>query len=76
MDLDEDAKPNLMALDMSPNASVRSDSPNAFDHPDMQQQQGPKAPIKRRAPIACRRFVTLVPREQPRLASLPEPQLE
>ncbi|KAI8167883.1 putative transcriptional regulatory protein [Colletotrichum sp. SAR 10_70] len=55
MDLDEDAKPNLMALDMSANASVRSDSLNAFDHPDMQQQQqGPKAPIKRRAPIACR----------------------
>ncbi|KAJ0281422.1 hypothetical protein Brms1b_005015 [Colletotrichum noveboracense] len=55
MDLDEDAKPNLMALDMSASASVRSDSLNAFDHPDMQQhQQGPKAPIKRRAPIACR----------------------
>ncbi|KAK2777866.1 hypothetical protein CKAH01_11912 [Colletotrichum kahawae] len=56
MDLDEDAKPNLMALDMSANASVRSDSLNAFDHPDMlqQQQQGPKAPIKRRARIACR----------------------
>ncbi|KAF3797033.1 hypothetical protein GCG54_00008999 [Colletotrichum gloeosporioides] len=53
MDLDEDAKPNLMALDMSASASVRSDSLNAFDHPDM-QQQGPKAPIKRRAPIACR----------------------
>ncbi|GKT69359.1 zinc transcription factor [Colletotrichum tofieldiae] len=59
MDHDDDAKPNMMALDMNANmsaaGSVRSDSLGAFD--PVAQQNGPKPPIKRRAPIACRRFV-------------------
>ncbi|TEA01997.1 hypothetical protein C8034_v002399 [Colletotrichum sidae] len=56
MDPDEDAKPNLMALDMSANSSVRSESLNPFDPaaPVTQAQAGQKPPIKRRAPIACR----------------------
>ncbi|KAF9879563.1 hypothetical protein CkaCkLH20_03106 [Colletotrichum karsti] len=54
MDLDEDAKPNLMTLDMSANASVRSESVNPYDPIVPQGQAGPKPPIKRRAPIACR----------------------
>ncbi|KAF6815378.1 hypothetical protein CPLU01_14148 [Colletotrichum plurivorum] len=40
----------------SANVSVRSDSLNAFDAPPVPEAQaGPKPPIKRRAPIACRR---------------------
>ncbi|TDZ38653.1 putative transcriptional regulatory protein [Colletotrichum spinosum] len=56
MDPDEDAKPNLMALDMSANSSVRSEYLNPFDPaaPVTQAQAGQKPPIKRRAPIACR----------------------
>ncbi|GKT42593.1 uncharacterized protein ColSpa_02774 [Colletotrichum spaethianum] len=62
MDHDEDAKPNMMALDMNSNmsatGSVRSESLGAFD--PVTQQNGSKPPIKRRAPIACRRFVPYI----------------
>ncbi|KAI3527351.1 hypothetical protein CSPX01_17038 [Colletotrichum filicis] len=54
MDFDEETKPNLTTLNMSSNASVRSESIGAFD-PATQQQNGSKPPIKRRSPIACRR---------------------
>nr|XP_036589160.1 uncharacterized protein CTRU02_01207 [Colletotrichum truncatum]KAF6800802.1 hypothetical protein CTRU02_01207 [Colletotrichum truncatum] len=54
MNVDEDTKPNVMALEMSANVSVRSDSLNAYD-PVPQSQGESRPPIKRRAPIACRR---------------------
>ncbi|EFQ32710.1 uncharacterized protein GLRG_07854 [Colletotrichum graminicola M1.001] len=57
MNHDEDTKPIMMDLEMnasmSATGSVRSDSLGAFD--PITQQNGPKPPIKRRAPIACRR---------------------
>ncbi|KAK1968699.1 hypothetical protein LY78DRAFT_631317, partial [Colletotrichum sublineola] len=57
MNHDGDTKPSMMDLDMntsmSATGSVRSDSLGAFD--PLTQQNGPKPPIKRRAPIACRR---------------------
>ncbi|CCF33732.1 hypothetical protein CH063_05865 [Colletotrichum higginsianum] len=56
---DEGAKPNMMASDMSADmnatGSTRSDSLGALDHTTQQNQNGPKPPIKRRAPIACKR---------------------
>lgn len=61
---DEGAKPNMMASDMSADmnatGSTRSDSLGALDHVTQQNQNGPKPPIKRRAPIACKRFGSYV----------------